>query len=115
MSRGLYSDPYLKGLLEEEPKLAKEFLAAISSTEYGNETEVISCIDVPGWVLEKVGIEACENPNFPVDVFEEFLKDPDLVSKNFWKIFKYPHLARNQYQQALYCKTDYHSQPATKK
>lgn len=101
MSRGLYSDPYLKGLLEEEPKLAKEFLAAISSTEYGNETEVISCIDVPGWVLEKVGIEACENPNFPVDVFEEFLKDPDLVSKNFWKIFKYPHLNQGQVDKLM--------------
>ena len=74
-SNGLYSDPYLKALLEEEPKLAKEFLDAIANSEYVKETEVITCIDVPRWVLEQAGVDACQHPNFPVQEFEKFLKD----------------------------------------
>jgi hypothetical protein len=96
MSRGLYSDPYLKALLEKEPKLAEEFLMGIANTEYVREEEVISCVDVPGWVLEKVGVEACKNPNFPKEKFEEFLKNEELVSKEYWRIFRYPHLSQGQ-------------------
>ena len=96
MSRGLYSDPYLKALLEKEPKLAEEFLMGIANTEYVREEEVISCVDVPGWVLEKAGMEACKNPNFPKEKFEEFLKNEELVSKEYWRIFRYPHLSQGQ-------------------
>ena len=96
MPRGLYSDPYLKALLEKEPKLAEEFLMGIANTEYVKEEEVISCVDVPGWVLEKVGVEACKNPNFPKEKFEEFLKDDGLVSKEYWCLIKYPHLSQGQ-------------------
>lgn len=96
MSRGLYSDPYLKAMLEREPKLAEEFIMGIANSEYLTEAEVVSCIDLPGWVLEKAGVEACKNPNFPEKVFEEFLKDDELVSKKFWKIFEYPNF--NQLQ-----------------
>lgn len=83
MSRGLYSDPYLKALLEKEPKLAEEFLKGIANTEYVKEPEVMACVEVPGWVLEKVGVDACKNPNFPIEKFNEFLKDEELVSKQY--------------------------------
>jgi hypothetical protein len=96
MPRGLYSDPYLKALLEKEPKLAEEFLMGIANSEYVKEEEVISCVDVPGWVLEKVGVEACKNLNFPKEKFEEFLKDEELVSKEYWRIFEYPPLSQGQ-------------------
>jgi hypothetical protein len=101
MSRGLYSDPYLKALLEKEPKLAEEFLLGIANTEFVRESEVISCIDVPGWVLEKAGVFACENPNFPADVFNKFMEDYELASKNFWTIFKSPHLNQAHINQLM--------------
>jgi hypothetical protein len=101
MSRGLYSDPYLKALLEKEPKLAEEFLMGIANTEYVRESEVISCIDVPGWVLEKAGVFACENPNFPADVFNKFMEDYELASKNLWTIFKSPHLNQAHINQLM--------------
>jgi hypothetical protein len=92
MENYLYSDPYLKALLEEEPKLAKEFLEAIASTNFVKESEVISCVEVPGWVLEKAGVDACANPNFPQKQLERYLKDDELLSNHFWKVFSYPHL-----------------------
>jgi hypothetical protein len=101
MSRGLYSDPFLKALLEKEPKLAKEFLELIANTEYVRESEVISCIDVPGWVLEKVGVFACANPNFPADVFNTFMEDYELTSKNLWTIFSSPHLNQEHINQLM--------------
>ena len=101
MSRGLYSDPYLKALLEKEPKLAEEFLMGIASTEYVRESEVISCIDVPGWVLEKAGVSACANPNFPADVFNKFMEDYELASKNLWTIFSSPHLNQAHINQLM--------------
>jgi hypothetical protein len=101
MSRGLYSDPFLKALIENEPKLANEFLEAIANTEYVKEAEVTSCIDVPGWVLEKAGLEACKNPNFPTKKFEEFLADEALVVENFWKIFEHPHLRQEQINKLM--------------
>jgi hypothetical protein len=101
MSRGLYSDPFLKALLEKEPKLAKEFLEGISSSEYVNEPEVISCVDLPGWVLETAGIGACKNPNFPAKKLEEFLKDEELVSKHFWSILDYPHFSKEQMNKLM--------------
>ena len=96
MSRGLYSDPFLKALIEKEPKLAKEFLEAIANSEYVKEAEVTLCLDVPGWVLEKAGLEACKNPNFPRKKFEEFLADEELLAKDFWKIFEHPHFNQAQ-------------------
>ena len=96
MSRGLYSDPFLKALIEKEPKLAKEFLEAIANSEYVKEAEVTLCLDVPGWVLEKAGLEACKNPNFPTKKFEEFLADEELLAKDFWKIFEHPHFNQAQ-------------------
>ena len=101
MSRGLYSDPYLKALLEKEPKLAEEFLMGIANTEYVREEEVISCVDVPGWVLEKAGVFACANPNFPADVFNKFMEDYELTSKNLWTIFKSPHLNQVHINQLM--------------
>jgi hypothetical protein len=101
MSRGLYSDPYLKALLEKEPTLAEEFLIGIANTEYVRESEVISCIDVPGWVLEKAGVSACANPNFPADVFNKFMEDYELASKNLWTIFKSPHLNQAHINQLM--------------
>lgn len=91
-SNGLYSDPYLKALLEEEHKLAKEFLDAIANSEFVKETEVITCIDVPGWVLEQAGVDACQHPNFPAQEFEKFLKDEEFVSQHKWRIFGSPHM-----------------------
>jgi len=101
MSRTLYSDPFLKALVESEPKLAKEFLEVIANTEYVNEAEVTSCIDVPGWVLVKAGLEACKNPNFPTKKLEEFLADVELVTKNFWKIFGNPNLSQEQVNELM--------------
>ena len=101
MSRGLYSDPYLKALLEKEPKLAEEFLMGIANTEYVREEEVISCVDVPGWVLEKAGVFACANPNFPADVFNIFMKDYERTSKNLWTIFRSPHLNQMHINQLM--------------
>jgi hypothetical protein len=92
MSRGLYSDPYLKALIEQEPKLAKEFLEAISNTEYVGEPEIVSCLEAPDWVVEKAGVRGFMNPNFPSKKFEKFLEDEDLVSKQFWSTFEYPNL-----------------------
>ncbi len=96
MSRGLYSDPFLKVLLEKEPKLANEYLQAISTSEYVAEPEIVSCIEVPEWVVERAGVKGFINPNFPSKDFEEFLKDEDLVSKNIWSTFEYPNLNQKQ-------------------
>jgi hypothetical protein len=101
MSRGLYSDPFLRALIENESKLANEFLEAIANSEYVKEAEVASCIDVPGWVLEKAGLEACKNPNFPTKKFEEFLGDEELVAKDFWKIFEHPHFNQAQINKLM--------------
>jgi hypothetical protein len=101
MSRGLYSDPFLKALLEKEPKLAKEFLEAISNTEYVGEPEIVSCLEVPGWVLEKAGIDACINPNFPEKKFQEFLNNEELVFRHFWKILDYPQLSKEQVSKLM--------------
>jgi hypothetical protein len=72
MSRGLYSDPFLKALLEKEPKLAKEFLQEISNTEYVGEPEIVSCLEMPDWAVEKAGIKGFMNPNFPPKEYEKF-------------------------------------------
>ena len=104
MFRGLYSDPFLKALIEKEPKLAKEFLEAIADSEYVIEAEVTSCIDVPGWVLEKAGLNACKNPNFPSKKFEEFLADEELLAKDCWKIFEYPHFNQAQINKLMQSK-----------
>lgn len=101
MLRGLYSDPFLKALIENEPNLANEFLEKLAATEYVKEDEVTSCIDVPGWVLEKAGLEACRNPNFPTKKFEEFLADEELVAKNFWKILEHPNLRQEQINKLM--------------
>jgi hypothetical protein len=101
MTRGLYSDKFLKGLLENEPKVAKEFLEMIANTEYVNEDEVISCVDVPGWVLEKAGVKACRNPNFPSREFEKLLANEEVVVQNFWEIFRYPHLSKEQIKKLM--------------
>ena len=101
MFRGLYSDPFLKALIEKEPKLAKEFLEAIANSEYVVEAEVTSCIDVPGWVLEKAGLNACKNPNFPTKKFGEFLADEELIAKDFWKIFEHPHFNQAQIDKLM--------------
>jgi hypothetical protein len=101
MSRGLYSDPFLKALLEKEPKLAKGFLEAISNTEYVGEPEIVSCLEMPDWVVEKAGVKGFMNPNFPSKKYEEFIGDEDLVSKNFWSTFEYPNLNQKQVKKLI--------------
>jgi hypothetical protein len=101
MSRGLYCDPFLKALLENEPKLAKEFLQAISTSEYVAEPEIVSCLEVPDWVVEKAGIKGFMNPNFPSKEYEKFLKDEDLVARNFWSAFEYPNLTKKQVSKLI--------------
>jgi hypothetical protein len=101
MSRGLYSDPYLKALLEQAPKLAKEFLQAISTSEYVAEPEIVSCLEMPEWVVEEAGIKGFMNPNFPSKEFEKFLKDEDLVSKNIWSVFEYPNLTQKHVDKLM--------------
>jgi hypothetical protein len=101
MSRGLYSDPFLKALLEQEPKLAKEFLQAISNSEYVGEPEIVSCLEVPDWMVEKAGIKGFMNPNFPSKVYEKFLEDEDLVSRNFWSTFEYANLTQKQVNKLM--------------
>ena len=55
------------------------------------EEEVISCVDVPGWVLEKAGVSACANPNFPEDVFKIIKEYNGIVgfSKQLINILRY--------------------------
>jgi hypothetical protein len=101
MSRDLYSDPFLKALLEKEPKLAKEFLQEISNTEYVGEPEIVSCVEVPDWAVEKAGIKGFMNPNFPSKEYEKFIDDEDLVSKHFWSTFKYPNLTEKQVNKLI--------------
>lgn len=101
MSRGLYSDTYLKALIEQEPKLAKEFLEAISNTEYVGEPEIVSCLEVPDWVVEKAGIKGFMNPNFPSKKYEKFLEDEDLVSKHYWSTFEYPNLNKKHLKKLI--------------
>jgi hypothetical protein len=101
MSRGLYSDPFLKVLLEKEPKLAKEFLQAISNTEYVGEPEIVSCLEMPDWAVEKAGIKGFMNPNFPSKAYDKFLEDEDLVSKNFWSAFEYANLTQKQVNKLI--------------
>ena len=106
MTRGLYSDPFLKALLENEPKLAQEFLEAISNSEYVEEPEIVTCLEVPGWVVEKAGIRGLKNPNFPSKVFEKFLEDKDFASQNFWATFEYPNLTQKQIDKLIKSKDE---------
>ena len=101
MSRGLYSDPFLKALLEKEPKLAKEFLQAISNSEYVAEPEIVSCLEAPDWVVEKAGVKGFKNPNFPAKEYEKFIEDEDLVSKNIWSTFDYANLTQKQVNKLI--------------
>lgn len=101
MSRGLYSDSFLKALLDTEPNLAKEFLEAVAYSSYVTFGEVVSCLEVPGWVLERAGLGACKNPSFPKDVFENYLKDEDFVAKEIWWLIKSPHLNQVQVDQLM--------------
>lgn len=106
MSRGLYSDPFLKALLENEPKLAQEFLEAISNSEYVEEPEIVTCLEVPGWVVEKAGIRGLKNPNFPSKAFEKLLEDKDFASQNFWATFEYPNLTQMQIDKLMKSKDE---------
>ena len=106
MLRNLYSDPYLKALIAEEPKLAHDFFLAIANSEYVKEAEVTLCLDVPGWVLEQAGVDACKNPNFPPEVFEKFLKDEEFVSKHYWRIFESPLLSQSHIQKLIQSQND---------
>lgn len=101
MSRGLYSDPYLKALLEKEPKQAKEFFQAIANSEYVAESEIVSCLEVPDWVVEKAGVKGFMNPNFPAKEYEKFIEDEDLVSKNVWSTFDYANLNQKQVNRLI--------------
>jgi hypothetical protein len=105
MPNGLYSDPFLKALLEEKPKLAKEFLDAIAKSEYLNNEDVYSCLEMPDWVLVKAGMQsdlrACYNPNFPLSEFDELVNNPEVVAKDFWSIFKYPNINKEHIKMLM--------------
>ena len=105
MPNGLYSDPFLKALIAEKPKLAKEFLNAIANSEYLNNEEVYLCIEMPDWVLEKAGLQkdlrACYNPNFPLSKFDELVNNPEVVAEDFWSIFKYPNISKNHIKKLM--------------
>jgi hypothetical protein len=106
MSRGLYSDPFLKALLENEPKLAKEFLEAIANSDYVSESEIVTCLEVPSWVVEKAGVSGLKNPHFPSKVFEKFLEDKDFASKNLWATFGNPNLTQKQIEKLMKSKDE---------
>jgi hypothetical protein len=106
MSRGLYSDPFLKALLENEPKMAKEFLEAIANSDYVSESEIVTCLEVPSWVVEKAGVSGLKNPNFPSKVFEKFLEDKDFASKNLWATFGNPNLSQKQIEKLMKSKDE---------
>lgn len=78
MPFGLYSDPYLKTLIESEPKLAQEFFEALVNSDW-NDNSVIYCLEVPGWVLEKVGPSAAINPNHPLHQIDDLIKDRETI------------------------------------
>lgn len=95
MPRGLYSDPYVKSLVENEPKLAAHFFEVLAHSEYVVEETLISCLETPGWVLERAGVVACKNPNFPIEAFERFLGDDEILTEKFWSIFESPLLSES--------------------
>ena len=106
MSRGLYSDPFLKALLENEPKLAKEFLEAIANSDYVSESEIVTCLEAPSWVVEKAGVSGFKNPNFPSKLFEKFLEEENFAPKNFWATFDYPNLTQKQIEKLMNSKDE---------
>ena len=101
MSRGLYSDPFLKELIEKKPKLAKAFFEVIANSEYVGEHEVISCLETPDWVLLKAGVGACKNSNFPIKEFEKFLANDEVLTNNFWSIFSYPNIDKSHIDKLM--------------
>jgi hypothetical protein len=101
MSRTLYSDPYLKKLIEKKPKLAKALFDSLANSEYVGEDEVISCIEIPDWVLMKAGVEACKNPNFPVTEFEKYLASDEVLTNNVWSIFSYSNIRKSHIEQLM--------------
>ena len=101
MARGVYSDPYLRALIEKKPKLAKKFFEVIATSEYVSEDEVISCLETPDWVLIKAGVNACKNPNFPIDEFEKLIANEEVLTKNFWSIFSYPNISESQIKKLI--------------
>ena len=74
MPSGLYSDPFLKSLIEGEPELAQEFFEALVKSDW-LDNSVIYCLEVPGWVLEKIGPSAAINPNHPLHQKDDLSKD----------------------------------------
>jgi len=106
MSRGLYSDPFLKALLENEPKLAKEFLEAIANSDYVSESEIVTCLEVPSWVVEKAGTSGFKNPNFPSKLFEKFLEEEDFASTHLWATFGNPNLMQKQIDKMMKSKEE---------
>jgi hypothetical protein len=106
MSRGLYSDPFLKALLENEPKLAKEFLEAIANSDYVSESEIVTCLEVPSWVVEKAGTSGFKNPNFPSKLFEKFLEEEDFASTHLWATFGNPNLTQKQIDKMMKSKEE---------
>jgi len=100
MPTGLYSDPYLKALIEREPKLAQEFFEATINSDWLDDS-VIYCLEVPEWVLEKVGPSAAVNPNFPLQRIDDLIQDRKILLENFRSIFKFPHLNQNHINKLI--------------
>lgn len=101
MIRKLYSDPYLKALIESEPELAQEFLESLANSEFVTQDDLVLCLELPGWVVEKAGVAGCKNPNFPATAFEELISNPEILSKEYWSIFKYPNMTKEHIQKLM--------------
>jgi hypothetical protein len=108
MPTGLYSDPYLKSLIEQRPDLAEQFFHTIADSEYLQDKSVTLCLETPGWVLEKAivkgeieGTLALENPNFPEQKFAELIQNQKFLESNVREVMAYPKITQTQIHELI--------------
>jgi hypothetical protein len=114
MHNGLYSDPFLKRLIDSKPELANEFFETIADSEFVLQDIVLKCLEVPGWVLEKAlllgyqdssslwtALEACRHPNFPAHKFQDIIDNQDILQRNYRAVLSYPHINKSQINQLM--------------
>ena len=96
-----YSDPFLKQLSENNSKEAAEYFMLISESKYKDDLAV--CLETPQEILIRIGVKACENPNFPQSELEKFLNDEETLDNSFWDIFSSPNLTEKNISQLMRC------------
>ena len=96
-----YSDPFLKQLSENNSKEAAEYFMLISESKYKDDLAV--CLETPQESLIRIGVKACENPNFPQSELEKFLNDEETLDNSFWDIFSSPNLTEKNISQLMRC------------